>query len=57
MEMEVRNRKWSEDEFYKVRKEVLSTWSTGKEVDLEEAIAFHKSLPAHKVFSLSLIHI
>ena len=54
MELEIRNKKWSDDEFYKVRKEILNTWETGKEVDLDEAIAFHKSLPEHKVFSNKL---
>jgi len=29
---------------------VLSMWPTGKEVDLEEAIAYHKKLPDHKNF-------
>jgi methylaspartate mutase epsilon subunit len=46
--MEMRNRKLSEDEFFKEREEVLAQWPTGKDVDLEEAIAFHKSLPPHK---------
>ena len=50
MEIEVRNEKWEEDKFFKVRQEVLSMWPTGKEVDLEEAIEYHKSLPDHKVF-------
>lgn len=48
--MDVRNKKLSEDEFFKERQEVLAQWPTGKDVDLEEAIAFHKSLPPHKVW-------
>jgi methylaspartate mutase epsilon subunit len=47
--MDLRNRKLSEDEFFKERQEVLAQWSTGKDVDLDEAIVFHKSLPSHKV--------
>ena len=54
MELEIRNKKWSDDEFYKVRNEILGTWETGAEVNLEEAIAYQKSLPAHKNFSAKL---
>jgi methylaspartate mutase epsilon subunit len=50
MEIKVRNKKLDEGEFLKERKEVLSMWPTGKEVDLEEAIEFHKRLPDHKNF-------
>lgn len=52
--LEIRNKKWSDDEFYKVRKEILATWETGKEVDLQDGIDFHKSLPEHKIFSAKL---
>ena len=52
--IDIKNKKWSDDEFYKVRKEILATWETGKEVDLDEAIAYHKSLPEHKIFSNKL---
>ncbi|MBI5445924.1 MAG: methylaspartate mutase subunit E [Deltaproteobacteria bacterium] len=46
--MTIRNRKLTEAEFFKEREEVLAQWPTGRSVDLEEAIAFHKSLPPHK---------
>ena len=46
--MDIRNKKLTEDEFFKERQEVLAQWPTGKDVDLDEAIAFHKSLPPHK---------
>ena len=49
--MEIRNKKLTEAEFFQERQEVLKQWPTGKDVDLEEAIAFHKSLPANKVFT------
>lgn len=55
MELEIRNKKLSDDEFYKIRKEVLGTWETGKDVDLDEAIQYQKSLPKHKVFSSKLL--
>jgi methylaspartate mutase epsilon subunit len=46
--MDIRNKKLTEDEFFKERQEVLAQWPTGKDADLEEAIAFHKSLPPEK---------
>lgn len=46
--MRVQNRKIDEDRFLQQRKQVLSMWSTGKEVDLEDAVSYQKSLPAHK---------
>lgn len=36
------------DDFALMRKENLARWPTGGEIDLDEAVAFHKSLPAHK---------
>ncbi len=51
---EIRNQRISNDEFYRIREEVLQQWPTGKDVDLEEAIAFQKDLPEHKVFSTKL---
>ncbi len=49
--MDVRNVRWSDEEFERERKEVLSLWPTGKDVDLEEAVAFHKDLPDHKNYA------
>ena len=51
MEIKARNKKIDEDEFMKMRIEVLSEWPTGREVDLEEAIEYQKKLPEHKNFS------
>ena len=53
--MEVRNRKLSEEDFFKEREEVLAQWPTGSEVDLDEAIEFHKSLPPDKVLTRKLL--
>lgn len=53
--MEIKNEKISRDEFFQIRKDVLNQWPTGKEVNLEDAIAFHKSLPSKKIFSKKLI--
>ena len=46
----IRNRKLNEDEFFTQREKVLASWPTGKEVDLQEAVAYHKSLPPGKNF-------
>ena len=44
----VRDSKIPEDDFLKMHKKVLEIWPTGKEVDLEEAVAYNKSLPDDK---------
>ncbi|HHW15559.1 MAG TPA: methylaspartate mutase subunit E, partial [Firmicutes bacterium] len=44
------NRRWEEEEFLAARSEVLAAWPTGAEVDLEEAVAYHRNLPASKRF-------
>ena len=52
--MEIKNKRLTDDEFYEIRKTVLNQWPTGKDVDLEDSFAFHKSLPDSKVFSKKL---
>ena len=54
--MELRNRKWTEEEFLEVRNEVLSTWSTGasKLLDLDIAVANLKKVPKHKNFAYKM---
>ncbi|WP_138204870.1 methylaspartate mutase subunit E [Haloimpatiens lingqiaonensis] len=52
--MNIKNKKWTEEEFFKMREEVLSQWPTGKEVDLKEAVDYLKKVPEHKNFSLKL---
>ena len=53
--MALKFKKWTEEEFFKIREEVLKQWPTGKEVNLEEAVAYLKKLPDHKNFSKKLI--
>ena len=36
------------DAFARMREENLTRWPTGGEIDLDEAVAFHQSLPDHK---------
>ncbi|MBN1189205.1 MAG: methylaspartate mutase subunit E [Dehalococcoidales bacterium] len=52
--MQIKNQKLTEEEFKKERQEVLSQWPTGNEVDLEEAIEYHKSMPPGKVLPVKL---
>lgn len=51
---DLKNVKIPRDEFQSIRKEILTQWPTGKDVDLDEAIEFHKNLPEHKVFTNKL---
>lgn len=53
--MALKFKKLTEEEFFKIREEVLKQWPTGKDVDLEEAVAYLKQLPDHKNFSKKLI--
>ena len=44
--MELKNKKWTEEQFFAVREKVLATWKTGKdpELNLEDAIEYIKKL-------------
>ncbi len=53
--MNIQNKRIPEEEFFALRKEILTQWHTGKEVDLEEAFAYHKSMPESKQFSKKLL--
>lgn len=46
--MEVKNKKWTEEQLFKMRKEVLAGWQTSKDIDIDEAIAYRKALPENK---------
>ncbi len=52
--MELKNKKWSHDEFYAMRKDVLTHWATGAEVDFDEAVRYHATIPAKKHFAKRL---
>ena len=53
--MEIQNKRISDGEFARLRQEVLTQWPTGKEVNLEEAGAYHKNLSASRNFSQKLL--
>ena len=52
--MEISNKKIPEGEFMDMRREVLTQWPTGRDVNLEEAAEYHKSLPENKIFTAKL---
>ena len=52
--MELKNKRLSSDEFAKIQEEVLKQWQTGKDVDFENAVEFHKAYPDSKRFEKKL---
>ncbi len=53
--MDIQNKRISDEEFAAIRQEVLTQWPTGKDVDLEEAVAYHKAMPESRNFSKKLL--
>ena len=53
--MEIQNKRIPEGEFQKMRQEVLATWHTGKDVNIEEAVAYQKSIPESRRFGQKLL--
>ena len=53
--MDIQNKRISDGEFEQLRKEVLAQWPTGKDVNLEEAVAYHKSMPVSRNFGKKLL--
>ncbi|MEG6523252.1 methylaspartate mutase subunit E [Desulfotomaculum sp. 1211_IL3151] len=52
--MQLTNKKLDWDQFLEIRKEILNSWPTGQEVDLEEAIAYQAQIPANRRFAEKL---
>lgn len=52
--MELSNKKWPLDFFMSQRQEVLKTWPTGADVDLDEAIGYQKGIPLDRRFVTKL---
>ncbi|MCL2122443.1 MAG: methylaspartate mutase subunit S [Clostridiales bacterium] len=46
----IKQQRIDEDVFLKMRKEVLSAWHTGAEVDFDEAVEYQKKLPENRNF-------
>ncbi len=53
--MDIQNKRLSDGEFESLRKEVLTQWPTGKDVDIDEAVAYHKAMPESRKFSKKLL--
>jgi len=50
----INNKRMTEDEFFKIRKEILTQWPTGKDVNLQEAVDYLKQIPKEKSFPIKL---
>jgi len=53
--MDIQNKRISDGEFARLRQEVLTQWPTGRDVNLEEAVAYHKNMPQSRNFSQKLL--
>ena len=53
--MDIQNKRIPDDEFARLRQEVLAQWPTGKDVDLQEAVDYHKAMSDDRIFSKKLI--
>jgi len=53
--MNIQNKRIPDGEFDLLRKEVLAQWPTGKDVDLKEAVEYHKNMPQSRNFSEKLL--
>ena len=53
--MELKNERWSDEEFWAARKAVLSLWPTGKEIDLTEAADYLRNLPPEKNYAMQIV--
>ena len=53
--MELKNKRIPDGEFAQLRQEVLAQWPTGKDVDLEESVAYHKAMADERIFSKKLL--
>ena len=53
--MDIQNKRIPEGEFQKLRQEVLTQWPTGKDVDLQEAVDYHKAMPKSRDFGAKLL--
>lgn len=51
---EPKNKRLSDEEFYAIRRGVLSQWPTGEEVDFDEALEYQRKIPQEKRFAEKL---
>ncbi|MCR4804496.1 MAG: methylaspartate mutase subunit E [Clostridia bacterium] len=53
--MDIKNKRISDDEFQKIRAEVLTQWPTGKDVNFQEAVDYQKQFTGDRRFGDKLI--
>ena len=53
--MDLQNKRIPDDVFHALRQEVLTQWPTGKDVNLQEAVDYHKSMPESRLFGKKLL--
>jgi methylaspartate mutase epsilon subunit len=53
--MELKNERWSDEEFFRERENILSLWPTGRQVDLLEATDYLRSVPSERNYALEVI--
>jgi len=53
--MDLKNQRWSDEEFWARRREVLSLWPTGQEIELNEACDYLRSLPPEKSYAMEVV--
>jgi len=53
--MELKNERWSEEEFLRERQKVLSLWPTGQEVNLFEAVDYLRDIPPERKYALEVV--
>jgi len=56
MQIEISNKRLSDDMFHSIRKDVLTHWSTGTDVNFDEAVVYQKRITGDKRFSNKLAH-
>ncbi len=49
--MDIQNKKLGDDDFHRIRSEVLKQWPTGSEADFDETVEYHRKLPLSRIFS------
>jgi methylaspartate mutase epsilon subunit len=53
--MELKNRRWSDEEFFEERKKVISSWPTGQEIDLAETTEYLAKVPPERSYALEVV--
>ena len=53
--MDIQNKRIPDEEFLALRNEVLTQWPTGKDVNLDEAVQYHKAQDESRIFSKKLL--